>query len=262
MKKSIFSGEFKMEVVVGAFILMVLLGLGYFTIILSRETFFGTKHRIEIKFVNVMGLGKGDNVVVRGMPIGKVRELQLKPDGVMVICDLDQELLLRNDYQVSVVATSILGGRHLEISEGALGPLPEGAAVVGKEAYDLMADASDMIHELKLAMTSGGVVSNLQGVVSDLREITTRVRDGKSTVGRLLSEDDTLYRDLSATAASLKNLTARLEQGEGTLGKLMSKDDTVYDEVKKAIIEVRATIDDYRETSPIVTFTSVFFGAF
>ena len=26
--------------------------------------------------------------------------------------------------------------------------------------------------------------------------------------------------------------------------------------------EIRATVDDFRETSPVITFTSIFFGAF
>ena len=51
-----------------------------------------------------------------------------------------------------------------------------------------------------------------------------------------------------------------MEKGEGTLGKLLA-DATVYDDLSQLLKETRATIDDFRENSPIVTFTSVFFGA-
>ena len=40
------------------------------------------------------------------------------------------------------------------------------------------------------------------------------------------------------------------------------KDDELYEEAKLLLQEIRATVDDFRETTPITTFTSVFFGAF
>ena len=42
----------------------------------------------------------------------------------------------------------------------------------------------------------------------------------------------------------------------------MMQDDTMYNEVNDLVGEARAAIDDFRETAPIVTFTSIFFGAF
>ena len=40
MRQDTIAREMSREIVVGAFLVMILLGLGYFTIILSRETFF------------------------------------------------------------------------------------------------------------------------------------------------------------------------------------------------------------------------------
>ena len=52
-----------------------------------------------------------------------------------------------------------------------------------------------------------------------------------------------------------------MEKGEGFIGRLM-QDDKMYEDVQGMINEARATIDDFRETTPILTFTSIFFGAF
>jgi len=54
---------------------------------------------------------------------------------------------------------------------------------------------------------------------------------------------------------------AKVRDGEGTLGRLIN-DDALYEEIMKALAEVRAMIDDIRETSPVATMTSIFFGAF
>jgi phospholipid/cholesterol/gamma-HCH transport system substrate-binding protein len=298
MKQAGYSDELKMEVVVGAFMVMVFLGLGYFTIILSRDKWFGDKYNLTVKFQRVMGLREGDNVVARGMPVGKIKTLTLDPDGVRVVASLDQQLHIREKYRMTIVNTSMLGGRQMEVDEGPLSnpEVGEDVQLVGETPVDLLADAAEVMSELKKGLTTGGVISNIQNIASQLSDVSTRLNAGKGTLGKLLSEDDTLYKDLSGAVASLKNVAERVDKGEGTMGKLLSsddklyqdlsaavaslksiaaqvdkgegtigkliKDDTVYEEVKKAIGEVRSTIDDYRETAPVVTFTSIFFGAF
>ncbi len=298
MRRTPFSNELRMEVVVGAFVVMVFLGLGYFTIILSREKFFGQKYTLEVVFEDVMGLRDGDNVVVRGMVVGKVKTLALREDGVHVVASLEQPLDLREGYRITIVSTSILGGRYLQVDEGPPSglKLPVNTVFRGERPYDLMADAAEVVNTVRRALTSGGVVSNVQEIAAGLREVVARANSGEGTIGKLLSSDDTLYsnavaavtsvrdiverlnrgegtlgrllspddslyNDFAAAAASFKRTAAELEDGKGTIGKLLKEDD-LYEDVKKAVNEVRATIDDYRETAPIVTFTSIFFGAF
>jgi hypothetical protein len=52
-----------------------------------------------------------------------------------------------------------------------------------------------------------------------------------------------------------------LSKGEGTLGKL-AKNDELYTQLNELLGEARAAIDDLRETTPVVSFSSIFFGAF
>ena len=298
MKQAGYSDELKMEVVVGAFMVMVFLGLGYFTIILSRDKWFGDKYNLAVTFQHVMGLREGDNVVARGMPVGKIKSLTLGDGGVHIVASLNQELRIHEKYRITIVSTSMLGGRQMEVDEGpASNPeLQEGTPLVGETPIDLLADAAQVMSEIKKGLTTGGVISNIQNIASQLSDVSTRLNAGKGTLGKLMADDDALYNDLSGAVASLKNVAERIDKGEGTMGKLLSsddklyqdlsasiaslksiagqldkgegtigkliKDDTVYEEVKKAIGEVRSTIDDYRETAPVVTFTSIFFGAF
>ena len=310
----------------------VLLGLAYFTIILSREAWFQQKQTIEIVFEHVMGLREGDAVVCRGMPVGKVQGLTINDDGVHVIARLDSPVALRKDYTISIVTVSILGGRHMEIEVGSaeeneLGPQE---LYIGKPPTDLMSDAADVVAVLRRTLVDEGAMDNLEIATRELRTMIERVARGEGTVGKLLSSDSTLFDDLQSSVASLKELTARLENGEGTLGKLMSSDATMYDdlaaaaasvrevaqklemgesslgrlmvddaevyedlaaavaslkqiaarlengegligklttddelyeEIKGTVSELRAGIEDMRESSPVTTFTSIFFGA-
>jgi phospholipid/cholesterol/gamma-HCH transport system substrate-binding protein len=97
--------------------------------------------------------------------------------------------------------------------------------------------------------------------MSNLKEISERLANGEGTLGKLMSKDDQLYQDLSVSMANIRSITDKVGSGEGTLGKLVN-DDEIYNEARKLLAELRAAIDDMRETSPVTTFSTTFFGAF
>jgi phospholipid/cholesterol/gamma-HCH transport system substrate-binding protein len=251
-----------MEVLVGTFMFVALLSLCVFTIVLSRENVFRKTYPFEVVFTDVMGLRDGDSVMMRGMMVGKVKEMVLQDDGVRVVTALQRPIHLKKDYAIDVVFSSVLGGRYLQISEGnpALEPLAPDAVVKGREPKDVMALVS--------------------AVAADLKDITGKINSGQGTLGKLLN-DDTLYNDtrdvvnevkmavkdrgliknLEASMTNLKEITDKINHGEGTLGLLVN-DKSLYLEVKQMIGDIRATVDEVRETSPIATFTSIFFGVF
>jgi phospholipid/cholesterol/gamma-HCH transport system substrate-binding protein len=301
MKKDWIARELTMEIIVGVFIIMVLLGLGYFTIMLSKDTWFGNKQTMEVVFNDVMGLRDGDNVVVRGMTVGKVKEMRLDKDGVHVVAVFNAGIKpnMKEDYRITIVATSILGGRYLMINEGsdAAYEIEDKSFVYnGEQPYDLIADAAELMNAVRRGVVEGGIVDNFQEASEAMRDIAGRLRNGKGTLGKLLSEDDLLYDDLTAAVSALKQISERVAKGEGTMGRLLGPDDQLYKdlaetvealsnistsidegdgtigklvrdealylEVKGAVEEIRAAIDDLRETTPVATFTSIFFGAF
>lgn len=286
-----------MEVTVGAFMFMVLLALGFFTIVLSRENIFTRTYSLEVVFDNVKGLREGDNVFLRGVDVGKIKRLRLRPDGVHVIVTLEEELHLRGDYRIEILPSSVLGGRYLNIHEGSEHEplLAEASIVRGITPVDLIDEATKTTQSIKEALEEGGILENLKATMAQLRDVTTKLNQGEGTLGRLLTED-TVYKDLQQISANLRDVTDRLAAGKGTLGKLMAEDDPLYDNLVEAsssirkisedmeggkgtlgklmkddalyqdalltLNEIRAAVDDLRETTPLATFTSIFFGAF
>ena len=59
---------------------------------------------------------------------------------------------------------------------------------------------------------------------------------------------------------SLNTVGDRLKNGEGTLGKL-SADESLYRELDGLVRDIRQIIDNYRDTTPISTFSSLATGA-
>ncbi len=306
--------ELLLEMLVGAFMFVVLLSLAFFTIILSRENYLAKTYPMEVVFEDVMGLRDGDNVVIRGMTVGKVKTLALGDDGVHVTATLQRPLRLKEDYSIRVISTSVLGGRYLQVDEGRAGAvLPAAAPLRGETPRDFMLlaadvvadfreitakvragegtlgklvtdealynDARDLMGQLKQAAGEGGLLAKLDGAAGNLEGITAKVRAGEGTLGKLVT-DEALYNDvrdlvgqlkqaageggllakLDGAAGNLESIAAKINRGEGTLGKLVNEDG-LYTETMATLGDARKTLDDIRETSPLVTFTSILFGA-
>ncbi len=244
MKKDWRERELTMEILVGSFMVMIFLGLGYFTIILSKEALFRKTTQIQVTFSNVMGLRVGDVVSVRGMPVGKVKTLELAGDadcaGVCVTLMLDKPITLRAGYSFRILTTSILGGRQLQIYEGP----PDAPELVldryrGKDPYDVIADAAEIVNAARNQIIEGKVFENIRDVIDKVNAMVTRVNAGKGMLGRLLSEDDTMYSDLAMSAASLREIMTRLADGESSIGKLLAADDSLYNDLAAAVGSIK-----------------------
>lgn len=180
-----------------------------------------------------------------------LNELAAMPELISIITNIES---------VSASAKIIAG--RLERGEGTVGRL-------------LAADDT-------LYRDTQSVVSNANRLLVNLDVTARRLREGKGTAGRLFA-DDSLYRDLNEAVAAFRrtcesfdgksvmegadrlldnlNVVAeRLRNGEGTVGRLL-KDDGMYREVDGLIRDVRQLIDNYRDTTPITTFTSLATGA-
>lgn len=285
------------EVMVGAFLFLALLALGFFTIVLSQENWFKTSYKLDVVFDDVSGLVNGDKVFMSGVELGRVKSMRITPDGVLARLSLSQDIKLRDNYRIRVLPSSVLGGKYVDVDAGGLdNPLLAADALVrGQGPVDFIAELTEATQTIRGSLEKGGILANLEGTMANLREITDRLQRGEGTVGRLLtqddlynelrkissnigdiserlnkgegtlgkllSKDDTLYRDLSDTVTALKDVAQALSKGDGTLGKL-AKNDELYNQLNELLGEARAAIDDLRETTPVVSFSSIFFGAF
>ena len=170
------------EMLVGAFMFAVLISWRFHDCSYPGKL-SGETYPMEVVFEDVMGLRDGDNVVIRGMTVGKVKTLTLADDGVHVIAALERPLQLKEDYAIRVISTSVLGGRYLQVDEGRTGAaLPDDAPLRGETPLDMMMMAD---------------------VVADFRDITAKIRAGEGTLGKLVT-DDTLYNDARGLVAQLK----------------------------------------------------------
>jgi phospholipid/cholesterol/gamma-HCH transport system substrate-binding protein len=105
------------------------------------------------------------------------------------------------------------------------------------------------------------VYTNLLAISRDIKEVSSRLSNGEGTLGKLLSTNDTLHVELYSAVSNINRIAANVAEGHGTIGKLVNNEE-LYNELRAMIGEVRAAVDDLRETSPVASFSSVFLGSF
>jgi len=248
--------EVTIEILVGLFMFVVLIALGIFTIVLSHENMLKKSYAYEVIFPEVNGLHEGDNVFLRGMNVGRVKQTDLQGNHVAVYVSLDVPLHLRKGYKIEVVDASMLGGKNLKIYEGA-----ESAPLLNEKMTILGSKPIDMIEELNASLagmksmidsvnagegtlgkllTDDGVYNNLAQISEDLKEVMARVKNGEGSLGKLLvSDDGQLYEDGKAMMANLRLLSQNLAAGKGSIGKLLTDDGQVYVDGKATMTNLR-----------------------
>lgn len=260
------TGDAFADTVTGVFMLAILALLGYFTIVISGVDLFGGRARRtqDVAFDSVGGLKEHDSVLYRGMKVGTVERILLTPSNLVARLTIDDSVVLRRGYRISVQSMSLLGGNHLVLEEGEGEVLPLGTATLrGEPAADWMRDFAQVARTLNEATKGGAlrtIVTNLADVSEKVRVISARLERGEGTLGRLLAkEDGGLYDDLRTTIANARTLSAdlkktaadaaviseRLRRGEGTLGRLLSADQALFDDLQNGVAAFRKACESF-----------------
>ena len=225
-------GDAFAEFVTGVFMLAVLALLVYFTIVISGvDLVLGREYvRVSIAFDGIGGLKDHDNVMYRGTKVGTVDRVSLTATNLIATVDIDRNVVLRKGYRAYVQSTSLLGGNNLVLEEGDGDAIDLASSPVlrGETPSDWMRDVAQIAKNLSDA-TSG----------DELRAIVT---------------------NLSVVSEKIRIVSERIADGEGTLGRL-SKDDALYKELEGLLRDARQVLDNYRDTTPITTFSSLATGA-
>ena len=266
--------ELTREMIVGTFIGSVFIVLVVFTIVVSGSRIFsGGTHPLTVRFDRVGGLRRHDSVLFRGVPIGKVKQLELNKDGVVVHLTLDERVQLREGYRIQAMSSSLLGGMQLVIDEGYGELVPPGTPLEGLSPDNVIEDIGALVRDVRGSLNSGGVLTNLEQAVADITEVTGRLRRGEGTLGKLLAADDTLYKDIEASLGTVPSLTVSRRSGDagqaagggrhcvprsrghhndlkkitgrlgraGTLGKLLAADDTMCRDLTDTVANLKIT---------------------
>jgi len=229
--------------------------------------------RVHAFFRNALELKVGDRVKMAGVDIGRVEAIRLEGDRVRVTMKLRPDHPVNTECVATIKFTGLMGQNYVSLDFGRSdAPRAEdGTVLKSAEQPDFAAlmarldNVASGVENLTRSFT-GDKIDNLLGPLTDfvrqnsgtlsqtltnLRDITARIRSGEGTVGRLIY-DETLHVAALNTVSNLdrtldtvdraveeaRGLVAEARAGQGTLGRLIT-DPALYRESTNAMTQLR-----------------------
>lgn len=242
----------------------------------TKKKIFEQTFRLVVPFETVAGLREGSPVRLSGIDIGVVEKIALPevPGAkVVVVMRLDQnaQRLIRKDAFAVIETEGLVGNKIVSVKGGSLSQLHV-------SDYDSISSRSPI--DLSAILGSFDETARyMQLVTVSLDGITSKIRSGEGTIGKLVYDEEFYHNLVSMTdrsdsafaAASAEtrrlgelltkvstltdSIISRVEAGEGTLGALVYKDDLydlTYETVSSTRDSLSALIHDMRRGQGLV----------
>ena len=244
-----------LETKLGVFVVLVIFAAWAIVETLGSADVFSHGYHISAQFDTAQDLKIGDRVKMAGVEIGRVDNISLSDEKVVVTMKLKTDAVVRTDSKAAIKFTGLMGQNFVAIGFGSPGApkAADGAVLETYEQPDLSAimakldTAASGIQNLTKSFT-GDKIDNLVGPLTDffkqnsgpitatianVKNISSQIAAGQGTVGKLIYNDE-LYAsamstvtNLQDTVASAKLVVDNVNSGQGTIGKLLT-DETLY----------------------------------
>ena len=243
------------EMVVGLFFAIALCILGYFTIILNPDAAFEERFDLKVSFAeNTGNLKEGANVRIKGVEVGKVTKVEISDDykDVIVTLSLTEKPIIYKDYKVTVESSSLLGGEYLKIAIGnaGAGKLPDGEILKGTAPRDLMGDAAEIVHEIRVKLEQellmerlATILKNLEKASNDMTNMFEHISQGKGTLGKLIYDEGVLTK-VEEALAPFKAAGLSVEDAGKKIGAAGERVGAAADEIKSFGNKLNGIVDD------------------
>ena len=188
-------------------------------------------------FANLKGLKTGDEVRMAGVKVGAITVTRLAAHRVEAVLTIEPGIQIPTDAVASVEQSSLLGSNYLGVTFGT----PGGALLKDQDEIKTKptVDMSEVISQL------GNLGSKLEQVVGDIG----KAMGGGSSNENLFQKIDKLVTEngpkLTETVSNLQDITAKIKNGDGTMGRLIN-DPKLHDELLASVAEIKAAASDAR----------------
>jgi len=125
--------KYRMETVVGIFVVIGLLCVGYMAIKLGKVSLFEEDtYPLYARFTSVQGLKVDSRVEIFGIPVGRVERLSLDPQKEMALVRLDirKGVKIYDDGSASIKTAGLIGDKYIKIDPGGAGKVLQPGATI------------------------------------------------------------------------------------------------------------------------------------
>ncbi len=135
--------KYKIETIVGIFVFLGLLCIGYMTVKLGKVSLLGDdSYTIVAKFVSVTGLRNGNPVDILGIEVGHVERIIMDQENQKAVVELKikKGIKIYDDAIASIKTEGLMGDKYVSIDPGGSGTLlgPKGTITETQGPVDIV----------------------------------------------------------------------------------------------------------------------------
>jgi len=218
--------NFELKVGIFIFIGIVILSV----IIFSIGNFYSVKsgYKMNVIFSFANGIGIGAPVRYSGVEVGEVQDIKVyfdeKENKPLVELNIwvSQNTWINENATAAINTLGLLGEKYLEIMPGTRDTrlLQKGETLRGQDPVsteELTRSTKELITKISILTESINKIAGDEGMRASL----------KNTVG-----------NIEALSGDLRDFLSYAKQGKGTIGRLMS-DDTLYNHIDEMILDIK-----------------------
>ncbi len=251
------SKEFKIGIIALVASLSLYYGFNY----LKGIDFFSPTNKYYATFDNVDGLHKSNAVIVNGLSVGMVSDIQLmdNQNNILVQLDIDETLVLNDSSVAALTSTDFLGTKGIVLTIGnsdkLLSPGDTLISYRDKGLEELLAGAAPVANNLNVTITRiNEILVGLKGsgekINSTLDELERSIRN----VNEIMETNKTNIQQIATvTKTTIRNLNQKIDR----LGPILKKTDGVLDslnglELSKTLAHIDSVMISLNETIGLV----------
>ena len=134
--------KYTMETVVGIFVVIGLICIGYMTVKLGKLNLWGNdSYTLTAKFSSVSGLRKGNPVNILGIDVGRVERITMDQENQKAVVEMKikKDIKVYDDAIASIKTEGLIGDKYLSIDPGGGGDLlkPDGIIIDTQAPVDI-----------------------------------------------------------------------------------------------------------------------------
>jgi phospholipid/cholesterol/gamma-HCH transport system substrate-binding protein len=118
--------KYSQETIVGIFVVLGIVCIGYMTVKLGNVGFFGDDtYSLTARFNKVTGLKLGNPVSIMGLEVGKVTDFKMDQEALLAVVTMriDKDVKIYDDAIASIKTEGLIGDKYIDIDPGGGGDL-------------------------------------------------------------------------------------------------------------------------------------------
>lgn len=218
----------------GAITMLVLLLIMAAAFNLSKFPGFGG-NVYQAYFKDASGIREGNMVQVAGMRVGRVENVSLDGDVVLVRFEVDTDVEFGTESRASVEVLNLLGEKYLELSPAGKGQQSESEPIPverTESAYDIVGVFSDLTRTTE-EIDKDQLKEALDVVADTVNTSAPEIQASFEGIARLSRTVASRDAEIQALLNSSRNVSALLADRSQDLVELMGSSDLVFQEVQR-----------------------------